>query len=151
MNATFERFGPLFSRLALAGIFLFAGWGKLTALDATAGYIGSIGLPAPGLLALLAGLTEVAGGLALALGWGTRWAALALALFLVPTTALFHNPLGLEAAAAHAQQLQLLKNLAILGGLVSLALQGAGPLALDAKSRRRAGADARLASGGARG
>jgi len=151
MNATFERFAPLLARLGLAGIFLFAGWGKLTALDATAGYIASIGLPAPGLLALAAGLTEVAGGLALVLGLGTRWAALALVLFLVPTTALFHNPVGLEAAAAHAQQLQLLKNLAIVGGLLSIALHGAGPLALEARRAPRATARPALASRDARG
>lgn len=131
MTTTFERYGSLFARLALAAIFVHAGWGKLANLDGVAGYIGSKGLPAPLLLALAAGLVELLGGLALAVGLRARWAALALALFLVPTTFFFHNPIGLEAAAAQMQQIHLFKNLAIVGGLVAVASLGAGALALD--------------------
>ena len=120
--------------LAVAAIFLHGGWSKLAGLDSTAAYIAAKGLPAPELGALLAALLELGGGLAIALGLGTRWAALVLALFLVPTTWLFHNPMGLEAAAAQMQMIQVYKNLAIVGGLLALTAFGAGPLALEARA-----------------
>ena len=114
---------------------------KIGGFAGTAGYIAAKDLPAPMLLAILAGLAELAGGLALAAGLFTRWAALGLALFLVPPTIFFHNPIGLEAAAAQMQQVQALKNLAILGGLLALATLGAGLLSVDARlsGRREAG------------
>jgi len=136
MNGKLEKYGSLVARLAVAAIFVHGGWSKLGGLEGTAAYIAAKGLPAAELGALLAALLELFGGLAIALGFGTRWAALALAIFLVPTTWLFHNPIGLEPAAAQMQMIQVYKNLAIAGGLVALAAFGAGPLALEARARR---------------
>lgn len=132
-----ERYGSLAARAALATIFVISGLGKLAGPEGAAAYIASKGLPAPMLLALLAGVTELAGGVMLAVGLRTRLAALALALFLVPATVLFHNPFGLTGAEAHMQQIQALKNLAIAGGLVALATWGAGAISLDAWLERR--------------
>ena len=136
MTDKLEKYGSLVARLAVAAIFVHGGWGKLGALDGTAAYIASHGLPAAQLGALFAALLELGGGLAIAFGLGTRSAALALALFLVPTTWLFHNPVGLEAAAAQTQWIHVYKNLAIAGGLLAFAAFGPGPLALEARSRR---------------
>jgi len=133
MNSKLEKYASLVARLAVAAIFVHGGWGKLGELDGTAAYIASKGLPAAELGALLAALLELVGGLAIAFGIGTRWAALALALFLVPATWLFHNPIGLEGAAAQMQMIQVYKNLAIAGGLLAFTAFGAGPLALDAR------------------
>lgn len=79
---------------------------------------------------------SLVGGLAIAPGVGTRWASLALAIFLVPTTGLSHGPSGLDAAAAQMQTIQVDKNLAIAGGLLALSVFGGGPLALEARIRR---------------
>ncbi len=138
-----ERYGSLAARVALATIFIISGLGKLAGPEGAAAYIASKGLPAPMLLALLAGATELAGGLMLAVGLRTRLAALALALFLVPATVLFHNPFGLTGVEAHMQQIQVLKNLAIAGGLVALATWGAGAISLDSRLKRRGGSEAR--------
>jgi putative oxidoreductase len=136
MNA-WQRYASLAARLALAAIFIHSGFGKLAGPEGAAGYIASKGLPAPMLLAILAGLVELGGGLLLAVGLGTRWAALGLALFLVPTTLLFHNPLGLAAAQAQMQQVQLFKNIAIFGGLLAVVTGGAPGLSIDALLGRR--------------
>ena len=80
----------LVARVLLALMFLLSGIGKLTGLDGTAGYIGSVGLPAPMLLALGAGLVEVVGAVLLIVGWQARWAALALAAFTLLATLFFH-------------------------------------------------------------
>ncbi|HEY3359163.1 MAG TPA: DoxX family protein [Polyangia bacterium] len=140
--STSQRLGSLAARLALAAIFIVSGAGKLAGLAGTAGFIGSKGLPAPLLLAALAGIVELVGGMLLAAGLRAKWAAAALALFLVPATALFHNPAGLSGMEAQMQLIQLFKNLAIIGGLLAVVTYGAGALSLDAvlgRGRRRAG------------
>ena len=119
MNDRLEKYGSLVARLAVAAIFIHGGWGKLGGLDGTAAYIASKGLPAPELGALLAALLELSGGLAIALGLGTRWAALALAIFLVsltglPPTAGFIGKLYLFAALLNHGWVWL----AIVGALV---------------------------------
>jgi putative oxidoreductase len=137
VEKSLDRFGPLAARLALALIFVMSGFGKLADPGAVAGYIASKGLPLASLLAVLAAALEIAAGLALALGAKTRWAALALAAFLVPVTLLFHNPAGLAGMAAQQEMIQVFKNLAIIGGLVALASFGPGRLSLDARMASR--------------
>jgi len=132
-----ERYGVLVARTLLAVIFIISGFGKLADLSGTAAYIGSTGLPAPMLLALLAGVSELVGGVMLVVGFQTRLAAIGLALFLVPATVLFHNPFGLEGAEAHMQQIHALKNIAIAGGFLALAVHGAGAISLEAWLGRR--------------
>ena len=132
-----EKYGPLLARVSLALIFLLSGFGKLGAIESTAGYIASKGLPAPVLLAVVAGLVEVIGGASVLLGLKARWGALALVTFLVPVTLVFHNPAGLEAMAAQMELIQFLKNLAIAGGLLAVASFGPGPLSLEGWLSRR--------------
>lgn len=123
----------LFGRLLLAALFLPAGLSKITGFAGTAGYIGSVGLPLPEVGAVLAIVVEVGGALALLLGWGTRWAALALALFTVVASVLFHNFWSVPIEQAMVQQLMFFKNIAVAGGLLVLAAFGAGALSVDAR------------------
>ena len=136
MQRHLEKYGALAGRLAIAAIFVHSALGKLGDLESAAAYIATKGLPAPQMLALLAGLVELLAGAALAVGFRSRWAAAALAAFLVPATVLFHSPAGLDAAAAHQQWIHVYKNLAIAGGLLAFTAFGAGPLALEARTPR---------------
>lgn len=129
---TLDRFGLLIARFALAPIFLMTGFDKLVDPASAAQFIASKGLPFSTALALAAGLAELVGGASVLLGWRARWGALALVAFLVPVTLLFHNPIGLEGVAAERQLIDLLKNMAIVGGLLTIAAHGAGPSSLDA-------------------
>ena len=122
------------SRLLLSGIFILSGFNKLTAFATMSGFLGSLGWPAPGLWLALAILFEVVGGLCLLLGFRVRWASLALILFTVLATVLVHGALLSHAADAMAKQEQMvniLKNIAIIGGLLKYYLDGAGRYALD--------------------
>jgi len=114
-----------------------AGIEKLTGLEGTAGYIASVGLPAPKLLAFGAGLIEVAGSLMLIVGWQARWGALALAAFTLLANLLFHNYWTLPADQQMVAQLFFLKNLAAMGGLLMVFAFGPGSISLD---QRRSGA-----------
>ncbi len=137
LQRSLDQYGPLAGRSALALLFIVSGLGKLADPATTGAYIASKGLPLATLLAVLAGAIEVAGGLSVVLGARARWGALALAAFLVPVTIIFHNPAGLEGMAAQMEMIQVFKNLAILGGLLTVASLGAGPVSVDSRLAAR--------------
>ena len=118
----------LVGRLLLSILFIFAGFGKLTDISGTAAWFGSIGMPLPVVVAVLVGLLELGGGLAILTGFKTRIAALALAAFTVAASLIAHTNF-----ADQIQLLMFLKNISITGGLLTLASFGAGALSIDAK------------------
>ncbi len=123
----------LIGRILLALMFVPAGFSKFAGLSGTAGYIASKGLPFPMLLAIGAGVLEVVAGLAIIVGWRTRIAALALALFTLLAALIFHAYWSLPADQQMMQQLLFMKNVSVTGGLLLLAAFGAGALSLDAR------------------
>ena len=67
--------GLLLMRIMLAGVFLYHGGQKLFGgLDGFAGYLGSMGVPAPQVAAFMAAASEFVGGLVLLAGFGFRYA-----------------------------------------------------------------------------
>jgi putative oxidoreductase len=120
-------------RLLLAALFLPAGIAKITGFAGTVGYIGSVGLPFPTLGALAAIAVEVLGGLALVFGLGTRIAALVLAGFTLVASFVFHAYWAVPADAVMVTQLLFMKNIAVAGGLLTVAAWGAGAWSLDAR------------------
>jgi putative oxidoreductase len=122
----------LAGRILLAAIFVISGAGKIFAAQATQGYIASAGLPFPQLAFLVAVVIELGGGLLLAVGYKTRLAAIALAVFTVVAGLIFHSAIGDQNQFAH-----LLKNFAIVGGLLQVVAFGPGSLSLDARRTTR--------------
>ena len=123
----------LAGRLLLAVLFLPAGIGKITGFAGTVGYISSVGLPMPQVAAALALTVEILGGLALIAGFGTRLAALVLALFTLVASFFFHAFWSVLADQQFMQQLLFFKNVAVTGGLLTLAAWGAGAWSVDAR------------------
>lgn len=117
-------------RILLALMFVLAGFGKLMNIDGTAAYMGSAGLPASSALAVLVGLIELLGGLAIATGFLARWAALGLAVFTLVASFMFHRYWSLPADQQMMQQLLFMKNMAVAGGMLVLAALGPGPASL---------------------
>ncbi len=106
------------ARVLLCLVFLNAVLGKLMGFGAVAGMIAAKGLPLAPLL-LVAAMALMAVGSALVIsGWRARLGVILLLVFLVPTTLIFHGDV-----ADSAQRIQLLKNLAIIGGLLLVADQ----------------------------
>ena len=116
----------LAGRILIAILFLVAGWGKLTGFAGTVGFVASGGFPMPEVFAVLAIIFELGGGLMLLLGFHSRIAAKALIVFTVIATAVYHN-VFVDAT----QQVMLLKNLAIIGGLLYVSVFGAGAYSLQ--------------------
>lgn len=82
---------PLLLRIFLAPIFILAGYGKLTALEDTAYYFGEfLGMPAPMLMAFLAGAAEFFGGIAILVGLATRWFAIPLMITMIVAAGTAH-------------------------------------------------------------
>ena len=74
---------------------------------------------------------ELVGGVSLVVGFRTRWGALALLIFLVPVTLVFHNFWAVPAAQQQMEMANFLKNLAIAGGLLIVFGRGAGAFSID--------------------
>ncbi|MBV5347039.1 DoxX family protein [bacterium] len=121
------------ARLLMVALFLPAGIGKLTGFAGTVGYISSVGLPFPTLAAAVAMIVEIVGSLALLAGFGTRIAALVLAAFTLVASFFFHAYWGVPADQAFMQQLLFFKNIAVVGGLLAIAANGAGAWSLDSR------------------
>ncbi|OGT83018.1 MAG: hypothetical protein A3H91_06130 [Gammaproteobacteria bacterium RIFCSPLOWO2_02_FULL_61_13] len=131
MNIPLQNSLLLAGRVLAAFIFIGSGIDKILHYEGSAAYMASGGVPLVALLLPIAILFELGGGLALALGWKARWAALALVLFTLPATLIFHAFWAAPAAEAGMQQIHFLKNLSIIGGLLGLIVSGGGAWALD--------------------
>ena len=116
----------LTGRIFLAMIFLASAFGKITNFEGTTRYMASYGLGWTAFFCVMAIVVEILGGVSLVLGFYARWGALALLLYMVPVTLIFH--LGPD------QRIQLLKNIAIIGGLLEAAAFGPGGFSLDGRS-----------------
>jgi putative oxidoreductase len=116
----------LIGRILIATLFIPAGFTKLMGFSGTVGYITSAGLPLPEIAAVIAIVVELGLGIALLIGFKTRWVALIMAIFTVATALFFH-----KFWADATQNIQFFKNMAIAGGLLSFAAFGAGRLSID--------------------
>jgi putative oxidoreductase len=133
--AKYDNHLTLIGRLLLASLFLPAGIGKIMGFAGTVGYIASKGLPMPELGAVIAIVVEIGGSIALIAGFGTRYAALALALFTLVASYFFHAYWSVPAEMVRVQQGLFNKNIAVVGGLLLLAAHGAGAWSMDAKRK----------------
>ncbi|MGD8568958.1 MAG: DoxX family protein [Gammaproteobacteria bacterium] len=122
-----------FARLFMGHIFLLAGINKIGQYTGTQGYMESMGVP--GELLPLVILLEIVGGLAVIVGWQVKWASLALAGFTIVSALIFHSNLGDQ-----TQMIMFMKNWSIAGGLLLLAVHGAGQFSVQsylARSHRQ--------------
>ena len=92
--------------------------------------MGNLGMPAPQLLLVLTLALELGGGVLLILGWQARWLALAFFGFTFLTAVTVHPFWSAEPANFGGQLNNFMKNLAIMGGMLYVAIHGPGPLSL---------------------
>ena len=132
-----EKFGPVVGRILLALIFLMSGVGKIADWSGTAGYMEFKGMPLVPLFLVGAIVLEVAGSLSVILGFKARLGALALIVFTIPTTLIFHAFWAVGAEQQQIEMIMFMKNLGLTGGLLMVMAFGAGPLSIDARSGGR--------------
>jgi len=116
----------LSGRILLALIFIISGLGKLANPAGTSGFMESMGVP--GILVWPTMALEVLGGIALVVGFKTRIAAFALAVFSIAAAVIFHHDF-----ADQMQMIMFLKDFSIAGGLLLLSASGAIALGVDSR------------------
>ena len=118
-----EKVSQLVARVFLGQIFLLSGLFKISGYEGTLGYMEAMGVP--GMLLPLVLLLEVGGGLAIVAGWQTKLVSVVLAVFTVVVAAIFHSNFSDQ-----IQMIMFMKNIAIAGGFILLAVHGAGGYSL---------------------
>lgn len=126
----YEKVSFTAGRVLLSIIFIVSGLGKLPHFSAIAGMMASKGIPLASFALVVTLVIEIGIGLLLLTGLKVRYAAVILALWLVPVTLTFHNFWAFQGQEQQEQMVNFLKNLAIIGGLLVVAAssRGAGKL-----------------------
>lgn len=137
MKQQLDTFPPLIARALLSLVFLVAGFDKIVDWEGASAYAASKGLVLIPLLLGVAIAFEIGGGLCLLAGLKTREVALALLLYLVPVTLIFHAFWTYEGMERQIQMSNFLKNLAIMGGLMQVFAYGAGRVSVDDRLKPR--------------
>ena len=131
--------GPitLVGRIMLAMIFFMSAAGnKIPKFNDVAEYMQSAGVPMPKVMLFGAIVFLLVGSLSLIAGLAARVGATLLLIFLVLATYYFHGFWRLEGQEHQMQMIQFMKNTALMGAMLMVIANGAGPWSFD--NRRRA-------------
>ena len=121
-----KAFLLLFARLLMSSLFVWDGVVQLRNPGGTAQYFASVHVPAPDIAVWPAIPIHLLGGLALLVGFYTRWAAALLALVCLVTAFGVHLPAGDQNNMIH-----FYKNLVMTGGYLYVIAFGPGGLSFD--------------------
>ena len=114
------------ARWLIAMFFIASGTAKVFAFQPSFAIMTAVGFPLPQLSLVGIILLEIGGGLALLFGIGARRVSVALILFLIPATIMFHARFVTDPAAGPDQFVHMIKNIAIIGGLLVFVADGPG-------------------------
>ena len=121
----------LIGRILLAYVFIPSGFETLTGFAGTVGYVKSAGVPLPEVAAAIKVALVLGAGFLVLFGFKTRWAALAMIVYLIVITPIFHAYWSAPEATRMAQELNFSKNVGIIGGFFLLLAFGPGRLSAD--------------------
>ncbi len=125
------------ARFLMAFFFLTSGAGKLFAFQSSAAILAAIGFPSPNISLIGIIAVEMGGGLCLLLGLGTRSISVALIVFLIFATIAIHGPFINDPVSGPDQIVHMLKNIAIIGGLIKFVTDGGGTFSVDNRLQRK--------------
>ena len=130
-TAAYNHVVMLVGRLLIASLFIQHGYMKLTNYAGTVKYFANWGFPMPEVTAVISIIFEVGFGILLAIGWKTRWWAWAFIPYVIIATAVAHRYWTYEGAQWFTQFSFFNKNLAVIGGLLYIAMCGPGRYSVD--------------------
>jgi len=126
----------LAGRVLLATLFLIFGFDKLSHYSAAVGYMVQTGAPLPPVAAVIAIVAELGLSVTLILGVFTRPLAVLLAVYTFGTALIGHHFWTMTGLDRYLNEINFYKNVSIIGGLILLAVTGAGRYSVDAKIGR---------------
>ena len=121
-----KSLASLAGRILLVLIFLNSGIDKIENFEGTAKFMAQYGMFYTSFFLFGAIVLELAGSIFVILGYYTRFGALLLIIFLIPTTIIFHTNFDDPTQIIH-----LMKNVSMFGGCLVLLGMGAGRFSLD--------------------
>ena len=154
MPPIFQHVITLIARILLSLVFIASGAGHVMDWTGATKHMAARGMAMEGVFGsagtvlvhvMLAGTVVLLllGGLSVLLGVRARWGAIALIVFLIPTTLIFHQfwTLGSSSPQHKVEMINFMKNAGLLGGLLMIAAFGSGGFSLDVflPKRKRAG------------
>ena len=113
-------------RIFLSTLFLIEGTNKIFNYEGTIQYMENFGVP--GYLAIPAIILEILFPLLLIIGYQTKIAAFAMAIFTIVVAIIFHTNFD-----DHMQFITFFKDIAIAGGFIIIFVNGAGKFSVDYK------------------
>jgi putative oxidoreductase len=114
------------ARLLMSSLFIWDGIVQARNPAGTIQYFTSVHVPVPDVAVWISIAIHLIGGVALLVGFKTRWAAALLILLCLGTAFGVHLPIGDRANMIH-----FYKNLAMTGGLLYVIAFGAGSVSID--------------------
>lgn len=121
-NEQNKNISLLLLRIGVGLIFLLAGWGKLTNIEGTSGFFGSIGIPLPVFMAWVVALVEFFGGILVLVGAYIKYPSYLLAFIMI--VAILTTKIGQDFSAYRL-------DIMLLAASVALALMGSGGYSVD--------------------
>lgn len=120
----------LVARVLLVVIFPISAWFKITGWPGIVTILTQQGVPLPLVGGYVAIAVEIIGAVLVIIGYRTRWAAIALILYVAGTSAIAHRFWEFPPAAQFGQMMSFFKNLCMVGGLGLIAVLGPGRYAV---------------------
>lgn len=126
-------FAALCARIFLTALFFVSAIGKFTSIAGVANVLAARGVPFPVVFGYCFAVLEIVGALMVLTGYRARTGAWLLFLLTLGTIVIVHHFWDMQGAARIGNQTQALKNLAIMGGLLMVAIAGPGRFALGGR------------------
>ena len=120
----------LIGRIFVSLLFLLNGYFKIINYDGTIDWMESYGMP--GILLIPTIILEIIMPILIIIGFKTKFASFILASFCLTTALIFHSDFSDQ-----AQITAFLKNIALTGGFLIIAINGATKFSLDFKEIRK--------------
>jgi putative oxidoreductase len=117
---------PVLARVLMSSLFIWDGVLQLGAPARTATYFASLNIPIPNVAVWVSIAIHLLGGLAILIGFKTRWAAAVLLLLCLGTAFGIHLPAG-----DMTNMINFYKNLVMAGGFLYVIAFGAGSVSAD--------------------
>jgi putative oxidoreductase len=124
-----QNYLSLLARILMCGLFIWEGVLQLRDPAGTAAYFTSLHIPVPHGAVWVSIAVHLLGGIAILIGFLTRWAAAVLLLLCLGTAFGVHLPAG-----GMDNMINFYKNLVMAGGFLYVIAFGAGGIAVDRES-----------------
>jgi putative oxidoreductase len=121
MPTSTKTYLPLLARILMSSLFIWDGALQLRAPAGTVEYFTSLHIPAPQIAVWISIAVHLLGGIAILVGFMTRWAAALLILLCLGTALGVHLPAG-----DTDNMINFYKNLVIAGGFLYVIAFGPG-------------------------